>query len=281
MPYAIEQLLPEGKTLPKFLNEETGKYFWAAFFSFVLVFPCSLPRTLSALRFSSMASFFISIFIILSIVFLGLVDKDVNSNNGQTTLGASFKTGITNFDITVSGVFNSLPLVIFAFMYQPNIPMIYSELEKKSRVSMTKVLNYGTIGASVSYLMAGVFGYVTFANYPNVDEIMEMQNILQAPYQGNVIIYICLFAILIVILFATPLTLLPCKDTLEELLLPPNQTFSFLQNALVTFVLVVISYLFAILIPNKFWFMEIRIKNKILEISLLFLELPQIQELAF
>ena len=64
------------------------------------------------------------------------------------------------------GVFNSLPLVIFSYMYQTNIPMIYSELKKKNMRSMKKIMGYGTAGATIAYLMAGIFGYATFAQYP-------------------------------------------------------------------------------------------------------------------
>jgi hypothetical protein len=53
-------------------------------------------------------------------------------------------------------------------------------------------------------------------------DIMDLQNILKGPYQNNIVIYMCLFGMLIVILFATPLTILPCKDTIEELFLPAN-----------------------------------------------------------
>lgn len=73
-----------------------------------------------------------------------------------------------NFDISVMGVFNSLPLVIFSYMYQTNIPMIYVELEKKDLKHMWKVLRNGTIGATLAYFLAGVFGYAAFAAYPNV-----------------------------------------------------------------------------------------------------------------
>lgn len=45
------------------------------------------------------------------------------------------------------------------------------------------------------------------------------------------------------ILFATPLTLLPCKDTLEEILLKPNYKFTNRQNALVTFLLLLVCFL--------------------------------------
>ena len=134
----------------------------------MLVFPVSLARTLSALRFSSFFSFLLSIYIVIAIVFICLVDREVTPD-----LGKSFATGFANFDISVMGVFNSLPLVIFSYMYQTNIPMIYVELEKKDLKHMWKVMRNGTIGATVAYLCAGVFGYVTFASNPLVAQLMN------------------------------------------------------------------------------------------------------------
>lgn len=174
----------------------------------------SLPRTLSSLRFTSFGSFLISLYIVLAIVMICLVDRDITPD-----LGKSFETGIKNFDISVFGVFNSIPLVIFSYMYQTNIPMIYTELEKKDLTHMWKVMRNGTVGATVVYVMAGIFGYVTFASNPNVKELMDKQNILKC-YPDITPNYISLFGILTVVVFATPLTILPCKDTLEELLLP-------------------------------------------------------------
>ena len=40
----------------------------------------------------------------------------------------------------------------------------------------------GTIGATIAYIIVGIFGYVTFAQYPNVDDIFKIQNILKGPY---------------------------------------------------------------------------------------------------
>ena len=108
----------------------------------------------------------------------------------------------------------------------------------------------GTVAATVAYLFAGIFGYTTFAANPDVSAIMNEQNILKGEYHGNVWIYICLFGILVVILFATPLTLLPCKDTVEELFLKNGAKLNNWQNIVTTFVLVVISFGISILIPN-------------------------------
>lgn len=79
---------------------------------FGLVFPVSLARTLSALRFSSFFGFMISLYIVIAIVFLCLFSREITPD-----LGHSFKTAISNFDIDVFGIFNSLPIVIFAYMY--------------------------------------------------------------------------------------------------------------------------------------------------------------------
>ena len=51
--------------------------------------------------------------------------------------------------------------------------MIFAELEKKDLNHMWKVMRNGTIGATVAYMCAGIFGYVTFADYINVKQLMN------------------------------------------------------------------------------------------------------------
>jgi len=51
-------------------------------------------------------------------------------------------------------------------MYQVNIPMIYTELEKRNSKQMSKVLCFGTVGAVLLYIVVGVWGYVTFVDFP-------------------------------------------------------------------------------------------------------------------
>ena len=57
-------------------------------------------------------------------------------------------------------------------MYQTNIPMLYVELEKKNTKQMNKIMAIGTVGATVLYIMAGVFGYAAFALNPELDRLM-------------------------------------------------------------------------------------------------------------
>jgi amino acid permease len=55
-----------------------------------------------------------------------LFDRGVNPD-----IGESFYRAFTNININGNSFFNSLPLVMFSYMYQTNIPMIYKELEDR------------------------------------------------------------------------------------------------------------------------------------------------------
>lgn len=63
-------------------------------------------------------------YIILAIVMMCLFDRGVTPH-----LGENFYRAFSNVGVNGAGVFNSIPLVLFSYMYQTNIPMIYHELE--------------------------------------------------------------------------------------------------------------------------------------------------------
>ncbi len=58
----------------------------------------------------------------------------------------------------------SVPLIIFAYMYQVNIPLIYKELERRNSKIMSGVLYKGSFAAIILYAMVGIFGYLTFVH---------------------------------------------------------------------------------------------------------------------
>mmetsp|Transcript_2002 Transcript_2002/g.2980 ORF Transcript_2002/g.2980 Transcript_2002/m.2980 type:complete len:435 (-) Transcript_2002:22-1326(-) len=242
MPYALQQL---GVNLPDaWANTDVGQRNWALVYSFVCLLPVSLPRSLNALRFTSLVSFAISLFMVFTIFSLCFMDVTPNSFDDR------IKTAWKGTPITLSGIFNSLPLIIFSYMYQPNIPSLYQELKKKRLFTMQKVLWVGTGIASVAYIMAGMFGYLTWDMDPNVDEIMTAQNILLAPYgDGHNVVKVCLVAILVVVLFASPFTVLPTKDSIEELTMK-GKSFSKGQNAVWTLIIVVVACAIAIVVPT-------------------------------
>ena len=104
-------------------------------------------------------------------------------------------------------------------MYQPNLPAVYSELKIRTYSTMWFVIFFATSIACICYGFAGYFGFATFACDSNVKEIMEMENIFEAPYQGNKFILVGKLVLLAGVILASPMCLMPAKDTIEELFL--------------------------------------------------------------
>lgn len=95
--------------------------------------------------------------------------------------------------------------------------------------------------AAIAYITAGIFGYIAFADGSTEEELDTYfsDNILSAPYQTSdgktpVVIYISLFGMMIVVVFATPFCVLPTKDSIEEV---RNKKFTPKENIFWTIVL--------------------------------------------
>ena len=107
-------------------------------------------------------------------------------------------------------------------MYQVNVPQIYQELEVKTLANAKKVIILGTILAAVAYIVGGIFGYIAFSNSDPADlDKWFSDNILSAPYQTDkgktpIPVYISLFGMMFVVVFAVPFCILPAKDSIEE-----------------------------------------------------------------
>ena len=67
------------------------------------------------------------------------------------------------FKLSYNGVIQSFPLIIYAYMYQPNIPMIYFELEKQNPREMSRVVASGSAILVLIFFFVGIFGYATFS----------------------------------------------------------------------------------------------------------------------
>ena len=116
--------------------------------------------------------------------------------------------------------------------------------------NMNNVVIYATIIACTSYSIAGFFGYATFATNPDVKTIMEKENIFEADYLKNSWILAAKLLLLAGVMLASPLCLMPTKDTIEELYLGPGKTMNKLQNLIVSFIVVSICFVLAVAIPN-------------------------------
>lgn len=120
----------------------------------------------------------LSIYVVLVLFF-----EAVLLNGTSESLSDGFKQGAEKAEISAKGIFGSLPLIIFSYMYQVNVPQIYQELEVKTLANAKKVIILGTILAAVAYMVGGIFGYIAFSNSDPADlDKWFSDNILSAPY---------------------------------------------------------------------------------------------------
>ena len=113
LPQTINEFMKDDDKLPDWIGDTTlGNIIWSVIFSYGLVFPLTLARGLSALRFASLFSFFCGIYVVLVITFVCLCDRSVNPD-----LGGSLSKAASQFSLTAYGFFNCFPLIVFSFMY--------------------------------------------------------------------------------------------------------------------------------------------------------------------
>jgi len=87
----IKSMLPEilllfwtEDELPGFIVDKTwGQIFWATMFSFLMLLPMSIPRSINALRFSSLFGVLCSVYLTLAVFFVFYCDKDLVPNPGK------------------------------------------------------------------------------------------------------------------------------------------------------------------------------------------------------
>ena len=60
-----------------FVSDTWGQIFWAIIFSFALLFPMSIPRSINALRFSSLFGVLCSVYLSLAVFFVFYCDKEM------------------------------------------------------------------------------------------------------------------------------------------------------------------------------------------------------------
>mmetsp|Transcript_55640 Transcript_55640/g.76516 ORF Transcript_55640/g.76516 Transcript_55640/m.76516 type:complete len:133 (+) Transcript_55640:756-1154(+) len=127
----------------------------------------SLPREVNSLRFSSLFGVLCSAYLTLAVFFVFWCDKEQVPEPSNNFANAEY------FRFSFSGFVSTVPLIIFAYMYQVNMPMIYNELQERSYKKMSKVLIIGSSSAVFLYLLVGIFGYLTFNDLPNGETALE------------------------------------------------------------------------------------------------------------
>ncbi|XP_005995099.1 sodium-coupled neutral amino acid symporter 2 [Latimeria chalumnae] len=147
-------------------------------------------------------------------------------------------------------VFNSqtvyaVPILTFAFVCHPAVLPIYEELKNRNRRRMQNVSNVSFLFMFVMYLLAALFGYLTF--YGNVEP--ELLHTYSNIYKFDLILLVVRLAVLTAVTLTVPVVLFPIRTSVQELLFSGRE-FSWLRHTVITIVLLASTNALVIFVPT-------------------------------
>uniref|UniRef100_A0A3Q1CPN2 Sodium-coupled neutral amino acid symporter 2 n=1 Tax=Amphiprion ocellaris TaxID=80972 RepID=A0A3Q1CPN2_AMPOC len=147
-------------------------------------------------------------------------------------------------------VFNSqtvyaVPILTFAFVCHPAILPMYEELKDRSRRKMQGVANVSFLAMFIMYLLAALFGYLTF----NSNVGPELLHTYSRYYKFDVLLLIVRLAVLTAVTLTVPVVLFPIRTSVNHLLCP-TKDFSWVRHTVITVVLLAGTNALVILVPT-------------------------------
>ncbi|KFO27260.1 sodium-coupled neutral amino acid transporter 4 [Fukomys damarensis] len=147
-------------------------------------------------------------------------------------------------------VFNSrtayaIPILAFAFVCHPEVLPIYSELKDRSRKKMQTVSNISITGMLVMYLLAALFGYLTF--YGEVED--ELLHAYSKVYTFDTPLLMVRLAVLVAVTLTVPIVLFPIRTSVITLLFP-RRPFSWIRHFVIATIIIALNNVLVILVPT-------------------------------
>uniref|UniRef100_A0A8C5HAV1 Sodium-coupled neutral amino acid symporter 2 n=1 Tax=Gouania willdenowi TaxID=441366 RepID=A0A8C5HAV1_GOUWI len=204
--------------------------------SLFIILPLSLLRNLGYLGYTSGLSLLCMVFFLIVVIIKKFqipcpLPDDLDAVNETLSKPKYF-------------VFNSqtvyaVPILTFAFVCHPAILPMYEELKEK----MQGVANVSFLAMFIMYLLAALFGYLTFHLGP------ELLHTYSRFYKSDVLLLIVRLAVLTAVTLTVPVVLFPIRTSINHLLCPAKG-FSWIRHCIITFVLLASTNALVIFVPT-------------------------------
>ncbi|XP_076006993.1 sodium-coupled neutral amino acid symporter 2 [Genypterus blacodes] len=139
----------------------------------------------------------------------------------------------------------AVPILTFAFVCHPAILPMYEELKDRSRRKMQGVANVSFLAMFIMYLLAALFGYLTF----NVHVEPELLHTYSKYYKHDVILLIVRLAVLTAVTLTVPVVLFPIRTSVNHLMCSSKE-FSWIRHTIITMVLLAGTNALVIFVPT-------------------------------
>ncbi|XP_032038069.1 sodium-coupled neutral amino acid transporter 2 isoform X1 [Aythya fuligula] len=244
------------------IEENTGEWYLNGDYlvllvSVILILPLSLLKNLGYLGYTSGFSLLCMVFFLIVVIWkmfqipCPMGSDIVNVTLINATLAPSVHENISDdackpkYFIFNSQTVYAVPILTFSFVCHPAILPIYEELKGRSRKRMMNVSYVSFFAMFLMYLLAALFGYLTF--YGNVES--ELLHTYSAYLGPDVLLLIVRLAVLMAVTLTVPVVIFPIRSSITQLLWAGKE-FSWWRHCSITIVLLAFTNVLVIFVPT-------------------------------
>ncbi|MCJ8736234.1 hypothetical protein PDJAM_G00256660 [Pangasius djambal] len=224
----------------------------------IIILPLSLLKNLGYLGYTSGFSLLCMVFFLIVVIYkkfqipCPLLTDFINMTSTNTTARPNTTATAYNEDSCRPKyfVFNSqtvyaVPILTFAFVCHPAILPMYEELKDRSRRKMQNVANVSFLSMFVMYLLAALFGYLTFHDVVEP----ELLHTYSKVFKFDVVLLIVRLAVLVAVTLTVPVVLFPIRTSVNHLL-GASKDFSWIRHIVITVALLAGVNVLVIFVPT-------------------------------
>lgn len=226
----------------------------------VIILPLSLLKNLGYLGYTSGFSLLCMVFFVIVVIYkkfqipcpftddmLNATLANATATAVNTTVGDYSEDACTpKYFVYNSQTVYAVPILTFAFVCHPAILPMYEELKDRSRRKMQGVANVSFLAMFIMYLLAALFGYLTF----NLKVEPELLHTYSKIGNGtDVILLIVRLAVLTAVTLTVPVVLFPIRTSVNALLCASKE-FSWVRHTAITIILLAGTNLLVIFVPT-------------------------------
>ncbi|KAA0707555.1 Sodium-coupled neutral amino acid transporter 3 N-system amino acid transporter 1 [Triplophysa tibetana] len=228
--------------------------------SCTVILPLALMKQLGYLGYTSGFSLSCMVFFLIAVIYkkFQLPCPFVEFSHNKTLM--SFNTSVADGGVQMTAedpactprMFNlnsqtayTVPILAFAFVCHPEVLPIYTELRNPTKTKMQHVSNISIGVMYVMYLLAALFGYLTFIDKVEPELLHTYSRI--DPY--DTLILCVRVAVLIAVTLTVPIVLFPVRRAIQHLFFS-NKTFWWPRHIAIAVTLLALINLLVIFAPN-------------------------------
>ncbi|CAL8242263.1 unnamed protein product [Merluccius merluccius] len=262
--FIVKYELPEVIRAFMGLEESNGEWYMNGNYLVVMVtiaiiLPLSLLKNLGYLGYTSGFSLSCMVFFVGVVIYKKFQIPCLDHGFANATATSMLNSTLAYINATTVEedtctpkyfVFNSqtvyaVPILTFAFVCHPAILPMYEELKDRSRQKMQGVANVSFLSMFIMYLLAALFGYLTF----NAHVEPELLHTYSKVYKFDVTLLVVRLAVLTAVTLTVPVVLFPIRTSVNQLLCASKE-FSWIRHIVITVVLLASTNLLVIFVPT-------------------------------